>query len=282
VAHLLERVVARGVNLQTNTPVSSITPAHNHLETPTWTVNTTRGSLKCTTVIHGTNGYSSALVPELAGKIVPVKGMVARLVPNDGPRLTESYMMRFSDYEYDYLIPRPDGSIIVGGGRRDYYKDLNKWFDVSDDASLIKGAERYFDGYMQRHFRGWEDCNVSTESLWTGSESPLRALLGSDVRTDCNSSQVMGYSDDGFPYVGPVSGKPGQFICAGFNGHGMPQIFLSAKAIAEMVLMGATPQEAGLPLPYWTSSDRWNHRKEHISSQAWRAVTGQQTVDAKL
>jgi hypothetical protein len=25
---------------------------------------------------------------------------------------------------------------------------------------------------MQRHFRGWEDCDVRTESLWTGSESP--------------------------------------------------------------------------------------------------------------
>jgi hypothetical protein len=85
--------------------------------------------------------------------------------------------MRFSDYEYDYMIPRPDGSIIVGGGRRDYYHDLNKWFGNSDDGSLIEGAETYFDGYMQRHFHGWEDCDVRTEDLWTGSES--RSLLSS-------------------------------------------------------------------------------------------------------
>jgi glycine/D-amino acid oxidase-like deaminating enzyme len=141
-----------------------------HPKSPTWIVNTPRGSLIGNTIIHATNGYSSALVPELRGKIVPVKGIVARLVPTNGPQLTESYMMRFSDYEYDYMIPRPDGSIVVGGGRRDYYYALDKWFNVSDDGSLIEGAEDYFNGYMQRHFHGWEDCDVRTEDLWTGSE----------------------------------------------------------------------------------------------------------------
>jgi len=168
---MLELVVARGVNLQTNTPVTSVTPDHTHSESQSWTVNTTRGSTKSNTVIHATNGYTSALVPELLGKIVPVKGMVARLVPTtERPELAESYMMRFSEYEYDYLIPRPDGSIVVGGARRDFYRELDSWFNVFDDGSLIKGAENYFEGYMQRHFRGWEDCDVRTENLWTGSE----------------------------------------------------------------------------------------------------------------
>jgi len=184
---MLERVIARGVNLQTNTPVTSINPVHTHLETPIWTVNTTRGSIRCNKIIHATNGYSSALVPELQGKIVPVKGMVAHLVPTDAPRLAESYMMRFSDYEYDYLIPRPDGSIIVGGARRDFYKDFNSWFDVSDDGSLIGGAENYFEGYMQRHFHGWEDCDVRAERMWTGSKFPMRLVpsLIVETHTDC-------------------------------------------------------------------------------------------------
>jgi glycine/D-amino acid oxidase-like deaminating enzyme len=170
---MLERAVAHGVNLQTDTPVTDITPEHSHPDTPTWAANTTRGSIKCKTIIHATNGYASTLIPELQGKIVPVKGMVARLVPTKAPKIAESYMMRFSDYEYDYLIPRPDGSIVVGGARRDFYKDLDSWFDVSDDGNLIRGAENYFGGYMQRHFRGWENCDVRTESLWTGSELSL-------------------------------------------------------------------------------------------------------------
>jgi glycine/D-amino acid oxidase-like deaminating enzyme len=284
VTHMLELVVARGVNLQTNTPVTSITPDHTHSESQSWTINTTRGSIKSNTVIHATNGYTSALVPELLGKIVPVKGMVARLVPTtERPELAESYMMRFSEYEYDYLIPRPDGSIVVGGARRDFYKELDSWFNVFDDGSLIKGAENYFEGYMQRHFLGWEICSIQTENLWTGSEfhTPLLpALIVENVLT-ANLLQVMGYSDDGFPYVGTVPDKEGQFICAGFSGHGMPQIFLSAKAIAEMVTLGSTAEEAGLPLPYWTT-ERWSRHKEHVSSQAWRAVVERQTVSAKL
>jgi glycine/D-amino acid oxidase-like deaminating enzyme len=173
---MLQRAVTLGVNLQTNTPVTSVAPGEIHPKSPTWIVNTPRGSLTCNTIIHATNGYTSALVPELQGKIVPVKGIVARLVPTNAPRLTESYMMRFSDYEYDYMIPRPDGSIVVGGGRRDYYHDLSKWFNVSDDGSIIEGAENYFDGYMQRHFHGWEDCDVRTEDVWTGSESSISHL----------------------------------------------------------------------------------------------------------
>lgn len=177
ITHMLERVVTRGVNLQTTTPVTGITVEQTHPKTPTWVVGTMRGSIKCKTVIHATNGYASALVPELQGKIVPVKGMVARLVSTDAPKLAESYILRFSDYEYDYMIPRPDGSIIVGGARRDFYKDLGKWFDISDDGSLIKGAEQYFDRYMQRHFRDWKDCDASTESLWTGSEYYLPCIV---------------------------------------------------------------------------------------------------------
>jgi hypothetical protein len=196
---MLHRAVTRGVNLQTNTPVTSIAPADIHPKSPTWIVNTPRGSLIGNTIIHATNGYSSALVPELRGKIVPVKGIVARLVPTNGSQLTESYMMRFSDYEYDYMIPRPDGSIVVGGGRRDYYYALDKWFNVSDDGSLIEGAEDYFDGYMQRHFHGWEDCDVRTEDLWTGSEFPISHLMIMDTHADYSPSSSHGLLRRWFP-----------------------------------------------------------------------------------
>jgi glycine/D-amino acid oxidase-like deaminating enzyme len=173
VTHLLEDLVSKGVNLQTNTPVTGIDAVERADKKDgsfSWTVKTPRGAVKCGTVIHATNGYSAALLPEMHAKIVPVKGMVARLVPKDGPKMTDSFMMRFSEYEYDYMIPRPDGSIIVGGARRDFYHDLDQWFDVSDDSSLIEGARHYFDGYMQRHFRGWESVEVNTPELWTGSK----------------------------------------------------------------------------------------------------------------
>ena len=169
-AHLLEKAVSTGVNLQTHTSVTSVSATDGDTKGHHWVVNTPRGSVETSTVIYATNGYTSALVPEMKDKVVPVRGIVARLAGENAPRMTDSYMMRFSDYEYDYMIPRPDGSIIVGGGRRDYYKDLDEWFDVSDDSRLMDGARHYFDGYMQRHFRGWENSGAHTEELWTGSK----------------------------------------------------------------------------------------------------------------
>jgi len=69
------------------------------------------------------------------------------------------------------------------------------------------------------------------------------------------NSSVMGYTRDDFPHVGAVPGKPGQFIAAGFNGHGMPVIFLTGKAIAEMVL-GKTFEESGVPKIFKTTEAR--------------------------
>lgn len=40
------------------------------------------------------------------------------------------------------------------------------------------------------------------------------------------------------PWIGriPIPNLAGQFILAGFSGHGMPVIYLAAKAVARMVL----------------------------------------------
>ena len=174
VAHLLEKAVSQGVHLQTYTPVTGVIPANEDAQDHHWVVQTPRGAVKTSTVIYATNGYTSALVPEMKDKIVPVRGMVARLVGSDAPKLKDSYLMRFSEIEYDYMIPRPDGSIVLGGARRDFFKDLGEWFDVADDSKLMEGARRYFDGYMQRHFFGWERSGARTEDIWTGSKFPIR------------------------------------------------------------------------------------------------------------
>ncbi|CAN9249525.1 unnamed protein product [Alternaria alternata] len=254
-----QKAVSMGVNLQTNTPVSSVSAADESTK-DRWVVNTSCGSVETSTLVYATNGYTSALVPEMKEKVVPVRGIVARLAGENAPKMTDSYMMRFSDYEYDYMIPRPDGSIVVGGGRRDYYKDLDEWFDVSDDSRLMDGARNYFDGYMQRHFRGWENSDVRTEDVWTG---------------------IMGYSNDGFPYVGPICGKPGQYMCAGFSGHGMPQIFFCAKAVASMVITGDA-EDVDLPVPYRITRSRWYQPKEHVSLKMWQQIAESQPAQARL
>lgn len=166
-------MVSQGVHLQTSTPVTDVLPANEDARDHRWLVQTPRGAVRTNVVIYATNAYTSALVPEVRDKIVPVRGMVARLAGANAPKLKDSYLMRFSEHEYDYMIPRPDGSIILGGARRDFFKDLDEWFDVTDDSKLMEGARGYFDGYMQRHFLGWKDSDVCTEEIWTGSKSHI-------------------------------------------------------------------------------------------------------------
>ncbi len=106
----------------------------------------------------------------------------------------------------------------------------------------------------------------------------------------------MGYTDDGFPYVGTIPGKPGQFVIAGFSGHGMPQAFLSAKAVASMIADGTKMEDAGtrltasesadfesftdvsacdcpdLPKLYRSTSERFDAKQEHTSITAFNAA----------
>lgn len=254
--HLLGKAVAAGVNLQTNTPVTSVSPVDYSANTRTWCVNTSRGSIKTSQVIYASNAYTSALLPEFKNRIVPVRGICSRIVPGKAhpPLLSNSYILRLSPSEYDYLVPRTDGSIVVGGARRDYFERLDQWYNNVDDNQLIEPAKNYFDGYMQRHFRGWEDSGAYTDKVWTG---------------------IMGYSSDGFPFVGQVPGKEGQLICAGFSGHGMPQIFLSAKAIAQMALEGTKMEDTELPRLYWTSQERLDS-KTNVTLDGWRASHGRE------
>ncbi|KAB8067689.1 FAD dependent oxidoreductase [Aspergillus leporis] len=247
VTQLLERAVSAGVNLQTHTHVLQL-PESADAE-GRWTVVTNRGSIQAKWVVFSSNAYTSAIAPEYKDKIVPVRGVCCRIVVPNPPRtpLNCSYTLRFSAWDYDYLIPRPDGSIVVGGAKSTFFHDSSEWYNNTDDSSLIEPARRYFDNYMQRHFRGWEDTGAYTNRVWTG---------------------IMGHSTDSLPHVGHIPNKPGQLVIAGFSGHGMPQIFLSAQAIAQMVVSGATYEETNLPRLFKTTRERLNSKENHILTHA--------------
>lgn len=83
---------------------------------------------------------------------------------------------------------------------------------------------------------------------------------------------VMGYTADGFPYIGEVPGKTGAYICAGFSGHGMPQAFLSARAVVDMIVDGKTIEEVDLPRVYRCSKERLESKEQHVSLKAWDAL----------
>lgn len=63
----------------------------------------------------------------------------------------------------------------------------------------------------------------------------------------------MGYTTDGYPFVGKVpeelgGGRGGLWLCAGYNGHGMPVAARCAVAISEQIL-GRGEDERTVKLP---------------------------------
>jgi len=233
--HLLARAVSSGLNLQTHTPILSISPSSS---SENWTASTPRGLITSSRVIIATNGYTAGLLPEYTSKIVPSKGICCRIVLSPTPthpNLTHTYCIRLPDGGFDYLIPRHDGSIIVGGARSTFFKEHENWYNTTDDSTLIKPAEKYFDNYMQRNFLVWEESGARVDQIWTG---------------------IMGYTSDSLPSIGEVPGRDGCFIAAGFVGHGMPVIWLTMKGIAEMVKEGKSFEEVRIPRIYKTTKER--------------------------
>lgn len=269
---LLERTMAkkgpggrRVINLQTETPVTSV----EELEDGSTLVHTPRGSVRAKKVVFATNAYTGALLPEYRGTIRPYKGTATHLAALDGrepvyPHLSNTYNLEFGlkglgESTRDYLNPRPDGGIVVGGAKW-IFENREVWNDTVDDSTQYESVLKagYFEGYMQRNFKGWEDSGAEPEKIWTGSEYPRRReMRGREDHTNVGLI-VMGSTPDGYPHIGKVPGKQAQWILAGFNGGGMPLIFLSAKGVAKMVLEDAPFSEssAGIPLVCETTKKR--------------------------
>lgn len=74
----------------------------------------------------------------------------------------------------------------------------------------------------------------------------------------------MAFSSDFMPYVGEVPDKPGQMVLAGFSGHGMPLILLTAKAVAQMVRYGKSFEETGVPSLFKATRERLESTRNEI------------------
>ncbi|KAJ5554842.1 hypothetical protein N7535_007285 [Penicillium sp. DV-2018c] len=236
VAHLIRVAISHGLNLQTRTLVSDI--GETRTAEGFWPVTTSRGVINARKIIFATNAFTGALLPEYSKAIIPCKGICTQIAAAPGApylKLPGTYVIRYHPGAFIYQISRNDGSIIVGGASHLFKKSREEWYNNPDDSKLITVAADHFNGYMQRTFLGWDDSKAEVKQVWTG---------------------VMGYSADSLPHVGDVPGKPGQFIAAGFNGHGMPTAFLSGKAVADMAQTSVAFEDTGLPRLFKTTEAR--------------------------
>ena len=122
VSKLVEQAVAANPHVAVcpHTPVTAVVPidgGHRRFR-----VDYVRGhgdvvttSIQCDNVVYATNAYTPTLVPELKGKIVPVKNHVVATPAGMPPLMGDGSCVGFSLHPgFHYFSQRRDGRIILG------------------------------------------------------------------------------------------------------------------------------------------------------------------------
>ncbi|KAJ7509644.1 FAD dependent oxidoreductase [Mycena galericulata] len=216
------------LNIHTRTPATKISPSTS--SSRRWAVQTPRGVLNCSYVIHATNAYASYLLPHMSGPagIVPTRGQVMATRANVFPQ--DLFKCSWDGNEgFEYWFPRPV-SVEEKPLRPDfeYYQS-----DDSEVNELVGVALRNF---LPGVFPGKFAEGEQPEAEWTG---------------------IMGYTRSKDPFVGPVidDAQPdgvkfkGQYVSGGYSGHGMPRAFSCAAVVASMIVSDIS--ETAWTTPDW-------------------------------
>lgn len=229
------------LRIHTHTPVTSITRLSSKgLNADlTYILSTPRGSLSCSRVVHATNAYASRLLPSLAGSngIIPTRGQViaTRASLGQAPTKTNGWI---GNRGYEYWFPRSlrpgeeTPLVILGGGREASGPQFELYVD--DDSSINPVVGKELREFLPAVFGGKSEHGNEPEMEWTG---------------------IMGYTTTGDPFVGSVfnlsTGKEenyeGQYIAAGYTGHGMPRAFACAEVVVQMIMAELTGTQWSCP-----------------------------------
>ncbi|KIV85327.1 hypothetical protein PV11_01030 [Exophiala sideris] len=217
---ILKLALKKGLNLQCNTPATSISKDPDG----SWTTHTPRGSLTSRKLILAMNGYTAHLYPRLQGVIVPLRGVITaqrpgQNLPQTGLPTTYSFVHATS---FEYMISRPrgtkfEGDVVIGGGHQVAKDNGFNEYGNTDDTAYDEASAAYLLDITKKVFdKDWgaDQPEGQCRKTWSG---------------------VMGFSSDGYPFVGPVPGEEGLYLDASFQGHGMVLCFLCAKAVVQMI-----------------------------------------------
>ena len=188
---------AAGARIHDGSPVEGPVPApaEGELRTPA-------GVVAARQVVVASDGALPALVPEYARRVRARRLHMTATAPLSG-RVTNRLV--YSRWGYEYFQQRPDGRLLIGG-----FSDLD-------------GEDSY------------TDSDSGSARIWERIERLIGEGLGLDAEITHRWAGVVGYSDDGLPYVGEVPGRPGLHVAGGYSGHGNVPGFLAGRLVADAI-----------------------------------------------
>lgn len=167
----------KGLHLQTRTKVTSVKRSPQNPEK--WIVESDRGEIECSQVVHATNAYSSALEPSLRGLIRPSPHMCNKVVPpvtfDGSKRLQNSYGVLLSDGAMFSINPRctTDGMVMFGGmnpGQQKFVEWLEEHPERCVDDSMLgfESVTEAVQEFAESQFPGWADAGELYDLSWSG------------------------------------------------------------------------------------------------------------------
>jgi len=163
-------------------------------------------------VVIATDGYTRDLLEPLERVIRPVRGQVLVTEPL-GRRLYDC--PHYAHHGFDYWQQTPEGNLVLGGRR---------------DASL------------EEEYTGEEGL---TDRVQQELEGLAAQLLGETPRILERWSGIFGATNDRLPLAGPIPGRDGLSVAAGYSGHGNVLGLACGELVAEAIL-GRPPPELQL------------------------------------
>ncbi|KIY52156.1 DAO-domain-containing protein [Fistulina hepatica ATCC 64428] len=262
-AHIARICLQRGLHLQTWIPVLSVTPTNGGA----WSVETERGSIIAPTIVHATNAYAGALLPDMAHMVTPTPHMCNRVIPprawSGGNALQNSYGVLVPGGALYSINPTQGGQgIVLFGGSNPAQHKLHEYVDAHPGSRTDDGLANFapvtqaVEDFIKSDFEGWD-------TDYAPGEGPDYAWSG-----------IIGMSADGVPFVGAVPGRPGQWICAGHSGHGMARCFTFAPGLVRL-LQGGTWADTSLPDVYELTPERveaLRPKKKSTGIDAWGSI----------
>ena len=163
-------------------------------------------------VVVAGDGFTAALLPELAAVVRPTRGQVLVTEPLDELLYSRPHYARDG---YDYWQQLPDGRLVIGGQR---------------DASLAT-----------------EDTDVeeTTAVIQDRLEQLVAQLVGGTPRVTHRWAGIWGTTPDLMPLAGRVPGRDDTWLAGGYSGHGNA-LGLACGDLVARAILGDPPPELDL------------------------------------
>jgi gamma-glutamylputrescine oxidase len=160
-------------------------------------------------IVIATDGYTSGLVPELDEAIRPVRGQVIATEPI-GRTLFDC--PHYARRGFDYWQQTPDTRLVLGGRR-----DTNLELENTNEETV-------------------------TEAIQDELTAFAAELLGEPATVTHRWAGIFGVTEDDLPLAGPVPGREGVWVAAGYSGHGNVLGLACGELVAEAVLGRRKPE----------------------------------------